>query len=56
MSKILLGTILITLAGITAAYAGILVKAPEIDPSSAITAITLLLGGLTVIRGRKSGK
>ena len=55
MSKILLGTILIALSGITAAFAGIRV-APEIDPSSALTAITLLLGGLTVIRGRKSGK
>ncbi len=27
-------------------------NAPEIDPSSAITAMTLLLGGLTVMRGR----
>jgi len=26
--------------------------APEIDPSSGITALTLLLGGLTVIRSR----
>jgi hypothetical protein len=26
--------------------------APEIDPSSAISALTLLCGGLTVLRGR----
>jgi len=26
--------------------------APEIDPSSAVTALTLLLGGVTVIRSR----
>jgi hypothetical protein len=26
--------------------------APEIDPSSAITALTLLLGGVTVLRSR----
>jgi len=27
--------------------------APEIDPSSAIAGLTLLLGGLAVIRGRR---
>jgi len=26
--------------------------APEIDPSSAVSGLTLLLGGLTVLRGR----
>jgi hypothetical protein len=26
--------------------------APEIDPSSAVSALTLLLGGLVVLRGR----
>jgi hypothetical protein len=31
-------------------------SAPEIDPSSAVAAVTLLLGGLAVIRGRKSSK
>jgi hypothetical protein len=29
------------------------VQAPEIDPTSAISALTLLIGGLAVIRGRK---
>ena len=32
------------------------VTAPEIDPSSTISALTLLAGGLVVLRGRKSGK
>jgi len=31
-------------------------SAPEIDPSSAISALTLLCGGLTVMRGRMSKK
>jgi hypothetical protein len=31
-------------------------SAPEIDPSSAITALTLLVGGVTVLRGRSSKK
>lgn len=45
------------------AYAGLAIPveggpppgaAPEIDPASAMSALTLLLGGLTVLRGRKS--
>jgi hypothetical protein len=31
-----------------------IVGAPEIDPSSAISGVTLLLGGLAVIRGRRN--
>jgi hypothetical protein len=30
--------------------------APEIDPASAISGLTLLLGGLTVLRGRIAKK
>ena len=30
-------------------------KAPEIDPASAASALTLLLGGLAVLRGRRAG-
>jgi hypothetical protein len=30
--------------------------APEIDPSSALTALTMLLGGVTVLRSRVSKK
>lgn len=29
------------------------VAAPEIDPASAVSALTLLAGGLAVVRGRK---
>jgi hypothetical protein len=29
-------------------------SAPEIDPASTVSALTLLLGGLAVLRGRKS--
>ena len=32
------------------------VSAPEIDPSSAMTALTLLLGGVTVLRSRIAKK
>ena len=30
------------------------VQAPEIDPASAMAGVTLLLGGLVVLRGRRS--
>lgn len=30
------------------------IAAPEIDPASAISALTLLCGGLAVIRGRRT--
>ena len=29
------------------------VKAPEIDPSSAMAGLTLMMGGLAVLRGRR---
>lgn len=32
------------------------VKAPEIDPSSAMAGLTLMLGGLAVLRGRRGKK
>jgi hypothetical protein len=31
-------------------------RAPEIDPAGAIAGLTLLAGGLAVLRGRRSGK
>jgi predicted membrane protein len=34
-------------------YATAVAKAPEIDPASATSGLTLLLGGLAVLRGRK---
>jgi hypothetical protein len=33
-----------------------IVKAPEIDPASAMSALSLLAGGLVVLRGRKAKK
>jgi hypothetical protein len=35
---------------------GSALAAPEIDPSSAISALTMLLGGVTVLRSRMSRK
>jgi len=32
------------------------VAAPEFDPSVALAALTLLVGGLAVLRGRRSGR
>ena len=32
------------------------VKAPEIDPASAMAGLTLLAGGLAVLRGRRAKK
>jgi hypothetical protein len=31
-------------------------KAPEVDPAGAMAGLTLLAGGLAVLRGRRSGK
>jgi hypothetical protein len=31
-------------------------SAPEIDPASALSGLTLLLGGLAVVRGRRARK
>jgi hypothetical protein len=62
MLKILVGPLLVMLSGVTAAYAAPCatavgcVAAPEIDPSSAVSAITLLLGGLVVLRGHGRAK
>jgi hypothetical protein len=32
------------------------VSAPEIDPASALSGLTMLLGGLAVMRGRRGSK
>lgn len=66
----LIAAIVLSLSGLTTTvYAGIPsvgaehrdrghhhFKAPEIDPSSGISALTLLLGGLTVMRTRTAKK
>jgi hypothetical protein len=57
-SRILgLVTVLGFLAGPTVASAGVVTfQAPEIDPTSAASGLTLLLGTLVVLRGRRSVK
>jgi hypothetical protein len=52
----LIGTILLSAAviGVAQAVTGDVVSAPEIDPASVISGMTLLLGGLAVIRGRRA--
>jgi len=55
MSKLLIGAVLLTLSAAGLAGAGVR-AAPEIDPASALNAVTLLLGGLVIVRGRKSKK
>ncbi len=49
-------TLLGFLAGPTMASAGVVFQAPEIDPASAASGLTLLLGTLVVLRGRRSVK
>jgi Cohesin domain len=44
-----------TSTGGSVTVASATVQAPEIDPSSAVSALTLLMGGLTVLRGRSKG-
>jgi Cohesin domain len=44
-----------TTTGGSVTVASATVQAPEINPSSAISALTLLFGGLTVLRGRSKG-
>jgi len=52
-----LGTIMLGLGVAAAAHAGVAVlAAPEIDPASALGALTLLGGALAVIGGRRSKK
>ena len=55
VTKIATALALMTLAG--AASASVVVaQTPEIDPASAMAGLTLLAGGLAVLRGRISKK
>jgi hypothetical protein len=50
----ILGYVALLLAGPTVACAGVVTfQAPEIDPTSAASGLTLLLGGLAVLRARR---
>lgn len=53
MSKFMLITALSMVSAVASAG---FVAAPEIDPGSAITGVTLLLGGVAVLRGRRLRK
>jgi hypothetical protein len=59
----LFAVVILSLSGLTVASAAIApdgrpsqFAAPEIDPSSALTALTMLLGGVTVLRSRIAKK
>ena len=70
MRKISLALVLMTVAGVATArdqnqsffgfdfrmpsYQPQAVQAPEIDPASAMAGLTMLAGGLAVLRGRRS--
>jgi hypothetical protein len=41
---------------LTSGSSGMTASAPEIDPAGALSALTLLLGGLAVVRGSRSKK
>jgi hypothetical protein len=45
--------LLIAMSGVAAAA---IPSAPEIDPASAMAGLTMLAGGLAILRGRRSRK
>jgi len=55
VTKIAAALALITLAGAVSASV-VVAQTPEIDPASAMAGLTLLAGGLAVLRGRISKK
>lgn len=49
----LFGVLLLSLSATAVAHAAVRVAAPELDPASAVAGLTLLGGGLAVLRGRR---
>ncbi len=49
----LVGVMLLSLSATAVAFGAARVSAPELDPASAMAALTLLGGGLAVLRGRR---
>jgi len=49
----LVGVMLLSLSATAVAHAAVRVAAPELDPASAMAALTFLSGGLAVLRGRR---
>jgi hypothetical protein len=59
LRKIMLTATMLTIAGAASAQlvcetGGSPMPAPELDPSSLMAALTLLAGGLAILRGRKT--
>jgi hypothetical protein len=52
----LLGVLLLSFSATAVAFGAVRVSAPELDPASTMAALTLLSGGLAVLRGRRRGK
>ncbi len=52
----LVALMVIAFGSIATAQAARALAAPEIDPASAVSALTLLAGGLAVLRGRRGRK
>lgn len=50
----LLGVLLLSMSATALAHSAMQVAAPEFDPASALAALTLLSGGLAVLRGRRT--
>jgi hypothetical protein len=55
VTKLAAALALMTLAGAASASI-VIVQTPEIDPASAMAGLTLLAGGLAVLRGRFAKK
>ena len=55
VTKLAAALALMTLAGAASASI-VIVQTPEIDPASAMAGLTLLAGGLAVLRGRIAKK
>jgi hypothetical protein len=49
----LIGVMLLSFSATAVAFGAARVSAPELDPASAMAALTLLTGGLAVLRGRR---
>ena len=52
----LVSVLLLSVSATAVACAASRVVAPELDPASAMAALTLLSGGLAVLRGRRAKK
>ncbi len=49
----LLGMLALTFSATAVAFGAARVSAPELDPASAIAALTLLTGGVAILRGSR---